>query len=77
MATLNVLLNSISDVKRFVGAACAQQCDIDLVAGRYVVDAKSIMGIFSVDLSKPITVEIHGTDAETESFRKAVEEYIV
>jgi len=77
MATINVSLSSISDVKRFVSAACAQSCDIDLVAGRYVVDAKSIMGIFSIDLSKTITVEIHGTEAETDAFRKAIEEYVV
>jgi phosphotransferase system HPr-like phosphotransfer protein len=77
MATLNVSLSSISDVKRFVSAACAQACDIDLVAGRYIVDAKSIMGIFSIDLSKPITVEVHGDDAETEVFKKAIQEYIV
>jgi phosphotransferase system HPr-like phosphotransfer protein len=77
MATLSVSLSSISDVKRFVSAACAQACDIDLVAGRYVVDAKSIMGIFSIDLSKPITVEVHGTEAETGVFRKAIEEYLV
>jgi phosphotransferase system HPr-like phosphotransfer protein len=77
MAILNVSLSSISDVKRFVSAACAQTCEIDLVAGRYVVDAKSIMGIFSIDLSKPITVDVRGTEAEAEAFRKAVEEYLV
>ena len=77
MATLNVTLSSISDVKRFVSAACSQACDIDLVAGRYVVDAKSIMGIFSIDLSKTITVEVHGSETETEAFRQAIAEYLV
>ena len=67
-----VQLTSISDVKQFVTAACSQPCDIDVVAGRYVIDAKSIMGIFSVDLSKPIAVEVHGTEADTEAFRNTI-----
>ena len=45
------MLNSINDVKRFVAAASARPCDIDVVSGRYIIDAKSIMGIFSIDLS--------------------------
>ena len=52
MKKFKVLLNSINDVKGFVNAAGSQMCDIDIVSGRYTVDAKSIMGIFSLDLSK-------------------------
>jgi len=59
MKTSEILLRSISDVKEFVNIISKCEYDVDLVSGRYIVDAKSIMGIFSLDLSKPITVNIH------------------
>lgn len=62
MKEFNVLLSSINDVKNFVNIVTKYDCDIDLISGRYVVDAKSIMGIFSLDLTKPIKVEVHGED---------------
>lgn len=64
MVTVNVLLSSINDVKNFVNIVSKYDFDIDLSSGRYVVDAKSIMGIFSLDLAKPIKVEIHTDDAD-------------
>jgi phosphotransferase system HPr-like phosphotransfer protein len=64
MKTFNVLLKSINDVKDFVNIANKFDFDIDLTSGRYVVDAKSIMGIFSLDLSKAIKVEIHSGDSD-------------
>lgn len=64
MMTFNVLINSIDDVKNFVNIVNRYSCDIDLVSGRYVVDAKSIMGIFSLDLTKPIKVEVHSDDKQ-------------
>ena len=64
MKTCTILLSSINDVKNFVNIVSKYDCDIDLSSGRYVVDAKSIMGIFSLDLSKPITVEIHNEEAD-------------
>lgn len=64
MVTVNVLLSSINDVKNFVNIVSKYDFDIDLASGRYVVDAKSIMGIFSLDLAKPIKVEIHTEDAD-------------
>ncbi len=75
MDTFYVNLNSTSDVKRFVNTACGQPFDIDLTSGRYVIDAKSIMGIFSLDLSKPIRVEVHGTSADVKTFYEAVKEF--
>jgi len=72
-----IMLSSINDVKQFVNAANDQPCDIDIVSGRYVIDAKSIMGIFSIDLAKAITVEVHGTQGDVENFREAVKDYIV
>ena len=77
MTSFKIMLSSINDVKEFVSAACAQPGDIDLMSGRYIIDAKSIMGIFSIDLSKAITVEVHGTDADAENFRKTVERFTV
>ncbi len=62
MTTINILLSSIESVKRFVDIVNAYNYEIDLVSGRYQIDAKSIMGIFSLDLSKPITMEIHAED---------------
>jgi len=62
MKSFNILLKSINDVKDFVNIANKYDYDIDLSSGRYVVDAKSIMGIFSLDLSKPIKVDIYSDD---------------
>ncbi len=62
MASFYIKLKSINDVKEFVRIANLFEEDIDLVSGRYTVDAKSIMGIFSLDLSKPIRVEVRGGD---------------
>ena len=50
MKTLKISLNSIDKVKAFVNEISKFDCDFDLVSGRYVIDAKSIMGIFSLDL---------------------------
>ena len=59
MKTLQISLNSIDKVKAFVNDITKFDCDFDLVSGRYVIDAKSIMGIFSLDISKPIDLNIH------------------
>lgn len=64
MKTVQISLNSIDKVKSFVNAITQYEYDFDLISGRYVIDAKSIMGIFSLDLSKPIDLNIH---AEAES----------
>ena len=64
MKTVQISLNSIDKVKSFVNDITKFDYDFDLVSGRYVIDAKSIMGIFSLDLSKPITVQIQSDDCE-------------
>ena len=64
MRTFNLMLNSINDVKDFVNIVSKYDFDVDLTSGRYVVDAKSIMGIFSLNLSKPIKVEVHSDDCD-------------
>ena len=62
MKTIKITLNSIDKVKSFVNEITKYDYDFDLVSGRYVIDAKSIMGIFSLDLSKPIDLNIHVED---------------
>ncbi len=62
MKTVKISLNSIDKVKAFVNDITRFNTDFDLVSGRYVIDAKSIMGIFSLDLSKPIDLNIHAED---------------
>ena len=68
MKTVSISLNSIDKVKAFVNDISKYEFDFDLVSGRYVIDAKSIMGIFSLDLSKPIDLNIHtdGSSLDTE-----------
>ena len=76
METVKISLNSIDKVKSFVNSITRFNSDFDLVSGRYVIDAKSIMGIFSLDLSKPIELNIHETD-EMDEILKAIKPYVV
>ena len=62
MKTVQISLNSIDKVKSFVNDITKFNNDFDLVSGRYVIDTKSIMCIFSLDLSKPIDLNIHAED---------------
>ena len=75
MKTFNMLLSSINDVKEFVNKVSKYDFDFDFTSGRYVVDAKSIMGIFSLDLSKPIKVEVHSDDCD--AFLKEIDAFII
>ena len=75
MKTVNVSLNSIDKVKDFVNEVAKYNAEFDLVSGRYVIDAKSIMGIFSLDLSKPIELRAHTEDAE--ALFEAIDRFIV
>ena len=62
MANLKIKLATIDDVKNFVSITTTFNCEVDVVSNRYVVDAKSIMGLFSLDLSKPLTLKINSSD---------------
>ena len=64
MKKMSIMLYTINDVKEFVGIVSQYDYDIDLISGRYAVDAKSIIGIFSLDLSKPLKVNIYSDDCE-------------
>ena len=76
MKTVQISLNSIGKVKSFVNAINQFEYDFDLVSGRYVIDAKSIMGIFSLDLSKPIDLTIH-TDEDFDGIMEVLKPYLV
>ena len=76
MKTVRVCLDSIDKVKGFVNDISRFNTDFDLISGRYVIDAKSIVGIFSLDLSKPIELTIHESD-EIDEILKALQPYVV
>lgn len=76
MKTVKISLNSIDKVKSFVNEITKFDVDFDLVSGRYVIDAKSIMGIFSLDLSKAIDLSIHSEEGIDE-IMAAIKPYLV
>lgn len=75
MKDMIVKLNSINDVKDFVNLAVASPCEIYLISGRYIVDGKSIMGVFSLDLANNIRVEAQGD--ESEAFYESIQRFSV
>jgi len=77
MKTVDISLNSIDKVKTFVNLINRFDYDFDLVSGRYVIDAKSIMGIFSLDLSKPIALNIYADDKDIDEILNELSPYLV
>ena len=77
MKTVKISLNSIDKVKTFVNEINRFNAEFDLVSGRYVIDAKSIMGIFSLDISKPIDLNIHNEGDDLDEILIQLEPYIV
>lgn len=76
MKSVNIRLTMMTDhVKNFVSIVSHYPYDMDLRSGRYVVDAKSILGIFSIDLSRPIRMDIYSD--ECEDLLKALDGYLV
>lgn len=78
MKEVKVLINTIERIKEFGTLISQAKCDVDVISGRYVINAKSIMGLFSVDATKPVTVCIRSADEE--EYKKVVEsikEFIV
>ena len=76
MKTVQICLNSIDKVKAFVNDITKFDTDFDLVSGRYVIDPKSIMGIFSLDLSKPIDLCIHADESNIAPILDALKPYV-
>ena len=77
MKTVKISLNSIDKVNTFVNEINRFEAEFDLVSGRYVIDAKSIMGIFSLDISKPIDLNIHTDGDQLDTILASLESYLV
>ncbi len=75
MTTAKIRINAIDDVKNFVALVTRVDYDVDIISGRYAIDAKSIMGIFSLDLSKELELRIHSDDCG--DFLDEIKDYIV
>lgn len=75
MVECKVKISTINDVKKFVNAVAKYDFDVDLISGRYAIDAKSIMGIFSIDLSKELIMKAHTDNADL--VKTDLAEYIV
>ena len=75
MTTTKICINTINDVKNFVNIVTKCDYDVDIISGRYAIDAKSIMGIFSLDLSKELTLNIHSDNCG--AFLDEINSYIV
>ncbi len=76
MKTVKISLDTVDKVKDFVNEVTKFDAEFDLVSGRYVIDAKSIMGIFSLDLSKPIDLNIH-TENDADVILEKLKPFIV
>lgn len=77
MKECKIKLNSINDVKEFVGIVCGYTFEVDLQSGRYAVDAKSIMGIFSLDLGKTLEMKVHSDGEDAENFLDDIKNFVV
>jgi phosphocarrier protein HPr len=75
MKSVTIKLATIEDVKQFVNTVSKCDYEVDLISGRYAVDAKSIMGIFSLDISKPIKLEAHTDNAD--AFFADIKKFVV
>ena len=75
MTTAKININTIDDVKSFVSIVTRCDYDVDIISGRYAIDAKSIMGIFSLDLSKELTLNIHSDNCS--DFLDEIDKYVV
>ena len=76
MKSVKVNINSIEKVKSLVNIVAKFEYDVDLISGRYIIDAKSIMGVFSLDLSEPIELIIH-SDSDCKDILSLLEPFIV
>lgn len=77
MTSVKILLNSIEHVKEFVNIVSHFDAEMELIYGRYVIDAKSIMGIFSLNLSEPVELHIHADGRDVEKILGQMKKYFV
>ncbi len=74
MITAQVLLNNIENVNLFVAKMSQKDYDVDLSSGKYLVNGKSMMGVLSLDLTKPVTIT---AETDDQTFLEEIDEYIV
>lgn len=76
MKEITIKLNEITKIKQFVNEVTLIPCNVDLQRDHYIVDAKSIMGIMSLDISKPVKAILHSDDLEDiKLFESIIEKY--
>ena len=73
---VTINLNEVTKVNKFVNKVSKFESDIDIISGRYICDAKSLLAIFSYDLSKPVDIVIHSNnEEEIRKFNEVMEEF--
>lgn len=76
MIQKSIKFTSVNEIKEFVNLTMSQPFDIDLIAGRYVADAKSILSVFGLDLDSEVTLGIHATEDEAKDFLNKISNYL-
>lgn len=76
MTEFYVSLHSVNEVREFVTAATMTPVDIDVVSGRYTIDAKSILGLFSLSLDAPVLVKVYGEPEDGQRFRDKIQKLV-
>lgn len=77
MIQKSIQFTSVGEIKDFVNLTMTQPFDIDLIAGRYVADAKSILSVFGLDLGSEVTLGIHATEEEAAAYLAQIDRFLV
>lgn len=76
MLTVSILLNSVEKVQRFVSKISRYSCSFDVESGNGYVDGKSLVGLFSLDISRPLQLTINGGESEIEDVLRDINEFM-
>ena len=76
MLTVSILLDSVEKVQRFVSKISRYSCSFDVVSGNSFVDGKSLVGLFSLDISRPLQLTINGGESEIEDVLRDINEFM-
>ena len=76
MIKKSIRFSSVNEIKEFVGVTMTQPFDIDLIAGRYVADAKSILSVFGLDLGSEVTLGIHATEEQAAAYLAKIAKFL-
>lgn len=76
MVRVNIRINSIKEVAVLVGKISTIPYEADLKSGRYLVDGRSVMGAYSLDWEKPVTLEIHAEREQVKDFLESIDKYV-